>query len=243
MIPLRDVGGLHPQDADGFLLNDAHPLVFPWSHAVEACRDALIRLEGANLASVYVRGSTSQGTAQFGVSDIDVVGVTRGDRAPVDVGPLETALEARFPFCTGVELVRVKRETLLEGAEAAGVRFALSVLGGRVWGEELPLPRYRPGREIAFYAPTLARRLDYYRADPEDRLRWIAKSVVRAGFDLVMEREGVYSPHLRVCCERIARRYPAWADRFRAAAACAVNPDPAFRPDELASFILSEWHL
>lgn len=252
MIPVQEIGGFHPMDADGFLLNDADAsrIVFPWSHAAGAIRDALLEMEGEGLAAVFVRGSVAQGTAQFGVSDIDAVGVTRGPPARTDVGAVERALHGRFPFCSGVEIVRVQRDSVAPGSDSPRIRFSLAVSGAPVWGEDIRplLPRYRPGREIAFHAPSLRKRHEWFLANAGGNgipaSRWLAKSIVRAGFDLVVERERRWTPHVRLCWERFSEHHPEWRDRMRRMLDAVVNPDAravAAGAPELVDFVEREW--
>jgi hypothetical protein len=249
VIPIQPVGGFHPMDAEGRLLNDAgaNRIAYPWRHVVDASIEALRDFEGENLLSVFVRGSVAQGTARFGVSDVDMVGVTRAAPARVDVGARELLLEARFPFCTGVELVRTTKDDLLSSPETPGLRFALAVLGACVHGENmLPLlPRYTPGVGTAFYASTIGRRLDHFRQSMRDDglTRWMGKSLVRGGFDLVMARERKYTSHVLLCWERFSAHYPAWRDRMRVAVEATINPPAEFLgpAEDLTEFVRSEW--
>lgn len=84
-------------------------------------------------------------------------------------------------------------------------------------------------------------------ADPvlmRQRCRWLAKKIVRAGFELVAQSEQAYTRDLGPCWEAFARHHPARAAAMRDTLALAVEPSAdrvrIGRALALAAWVLAE---
>jgi hypothetical protein len=87
--------------------------------------------------------------------------------------------------------------------------------------------------------------LQAHRSDAElmrRRCRWLAKKIVRAGFELVAQQEQAYTRDLFPCWEAFARHHPAHATAMQQVLAMAV--EPSSEPDQIrAAMALGTWLL
>ncbi|MCB9795450.1 MAG: hypothetical protein H6741_22320 [Alphaproteobacteria bacterium] len=244
-------GHLLPQDAEGFLLNEcAHDKVDPaFAAAVRASIEAYRQHLGAGLRSVWLRGSIPRGMGVAGVSDLDTLALV-GPGVDLDA-PWVQAESARLslahPELEGVELWLLSERGLLEDPEqrrrlAMLATQALCVDGDALGGR---LPRVRPGRDTVYACrelrPLLAEGLAELRdaealGDAEARaatLRWLGKCLVRAGLEICIPAEPVFTRDLQPCWEVFSRHHPAWSEEMRAVMGWAVAPAQA--PAEAAA--------
>lgn len=245
-------GRFLPTDEDGFIVNDCSLARLPpgWRGGVDACVERARGALGEALHSVWLRGSAVSGHAVLGVSDLDLIVIA--DRPAPDG---ELWLPMRWsevglapPGCVDVELPLASLAAL--GMErGAFLRFLLATQAVAVVGD-LDLPRYRVGPDIAFVAPQLGEALrtassaleePLSESDRRDWTRWLAKTVVRAGLDLVLEEEGRYARDLWPCYLAFSRVYPERAPAMLAAVDAAVAP--AEHPGALEDLIdsLGPW--
>ncbi|MFT4623995.1 MAG: hypothetical protein ACI8PZ_002651 [Myxococcota bacterium] len=223
-------------DAEGFLVKDVGLDRVPpaWGPAVEAAVEAYRAALGADLHSVWLRGSAVSGHAVLGVSDLDTLALAR--RAPgagglwVDLpGLVEAEAMLTAPGCTGVELCAASVDALAT-ERGAFLRFLLATQGCRVEGEAVSLPRYRVDRSICFVsghvvgALRVARRDVSTDEDPPGLTRWLAKTLVRAGLERVLERDGRYARDLWPCYLAFAAHEPEHAPWMLRAVDAAVEP-------------------
>lgn len=236
--PLEPWGELWCLDGAGYLINpcDRAHLRGPWGALVAAWVAALGAALGDRAVGFYVRGSIPRGRAIDHLSDLDgIVVIAAGERP--DDGPrcahLNRRLRDRYPFCRAVETSLVSLEELFDPAYAWGA--LLKTQGLWVAGDNAmdALPPVKPGPALWLHRPTLHR--DWRRTAA--RLRqsmvpshvksngaWFNRRLVRAGFELVMAREGTYTRDLYPCYEAFARHYRDRAPAMALAARLAIAP-------------------
>jgi hypothetical protein len=102
-----------------------------------------------------------------------------------------------------------------------------------VFGKTLSdLPRYRLGSDIAFNCRRVRKHIDTSlrtissngNSSHSDACAWITKRILRSGFELVMEREGVYTRDLYLCYESFSRHYGRREREMYEVLELAVNP-------------------
>ncbi len=194
---------------------------------------------GDRLHSFYLRGSVPRGRAIAGLSDLDSLAVTHQpltETEQVSLQQLSRQLSRRYLFCRRVEIAHQARTAILTSGWAA----VLATQGLHLWGENLlpALPPAYPGPDLMSHLPTLERDLaraiaDLRQLDPRaldyaSRVRargsWLARRLVRAGFELVMAREGQFTRDLGLCYERFAAYYPERAPQMESALQLALRP-------------------
>lgn len=227
---VREEGDFYPQDADGFLLNptsDAN-IQKPWRSPVEEAANLVRAHFGDRLHGLYLRGSVAQGTARLGISDLDLIVIVRGDVMRPDAawcGQLDTAIVSRFPGVHKVDTTLMPLKEVLHPS----IQFRLKVNSLFLAGFDLRprLPRFRPEDRAALqYARQLGRDVGHCLvlvAKPPSAKEWhrvatwIGKSLVRAGFELVMRDVKRYTTDLYPSCQAFAARVPNRATDMRRA--------------------------
>jgi ribosomal protein S12 methylthiotransferase accessory factor len=235
-LSIEPLGGFWPTGEDGTLLRISPRLQPPWQGALDAAVDLHRDLLGANLLGVYVRGSVASGEARPGVSDLDLLAVVASEPGAQGRSRLRGALERLregFPFCAGFDGEVLEREAVLRAPEMAWGRFQIRVLGACVYGEDLAaqLAPFRPDASVIFTAPRLPLAIERARsslrahgAKTAEVCRWIAKKIVRAGYDLVLVEEGRFTRDLFPCYSGFADHFPAMEGWMREALSLAIEP-------------------
>jgi hypothetical protein len=259
--PILRIGGAQPVDAAGCIVNPcaAERVGGPWREAVDALVAGCRAEFGTALHSVHLRGSVPRGLAVDGLSDLDaIVVVVEGTRpgTPTWRTALEQCVRQAHPGCRGVDL-RLWPLPFLTGLPAGHpARFALKTQGLCVWGPDLPaawppVPLGQARTVLDALPQALARMRGALSqapgADPalmRQRCRWLAKKIVRAGFELVAQHERAYTRDLVPCWEAFARHHPGHAAAMRQVLAMAVEPsaEPGRIRDAIAlgAWVLAE---
>lgn len=254
MQAIQPIGGLFRTDDDGYLVNDCSldRVRSPWREAVLAITEAFLRSLGPHLHSLYLRGSVARGLALDGVSDIDTIALLLGEPATWDTAWSVTFREdmaRRYPFQAGIDLgffpyeavMAPERPTLTwrerrqRRPHWGYVRFLLKTESLCLAGEDVTssIPAYKPGAALVHYALLLdaqLRSVEQQLAVASDaeavqrHCRWLMRIIVRAGFELVMEREQSYTHDLSPSYQAFARHYPHHAPPMRQALEWAMNP-------------------
>lgn len=240
MVEVRRTGSVLYTDGDGFLIPSASrdKIVPPWSGAVDHLSDSLPRHLHEHLHSGYVRGSVASGTAIEGVSDLDGVAVLLGDYRGLDpawMASLKEEWRSLFPFCRGIEVLVLDHDRVMANAGMNRWGFLLATQSVNIFGEDLcrSLPRFRPGPLAVMHAPQLE--IDLGRvllaiaqeplaSEREGWCAWVMRRIVRAGFELVMEKEMFWTRDLYAGWEAFARHHPDRSTELREALELAVNP-------------------
>ena len=207
--------------ANGYLVKRAAASRIParWAEPVDSTVAMYVERLGARLHSVYVRGSVSLGQPRDFFSDLDTFAIVTGPERRSDTSwALEhsLAVRRRWPFVAGVE---VSVYPLSAATRSRRVAAMINLLGACVHGPDLGpgLAAFRPDAELIFHSWDLPRDLAVAKRilatadDPAlvgETCVWIAKRMVRSGFELVMSRMGCYTRDLVTCYELFARHYP-----------------------------------
>ncbi len=244
MIPITAIGSYFELDAAGHIQNPTAS--FKIDAALRPLVDALIatclRQEGERLVAVYLRGSVPRGLYVPGVSDVDVVCILnpRPDEPFVRWGKPAWAQDAQDdlkhwgPIANLVDFAIAHRDLEIPGCNPS-VKFVLKTQGLCVFGEDdtRHWPAYKADRYVAFHFKWLASELEIWKTTYENQpaspekvqfLQGFAKTVLRVGFELVMEREGRYTVDLYPCLVSFARHYPHSRPAMEAALHCFLNP-------------------
>lgn len=258
LAPIRPIGHAQPVDAAGCIVNPCalHLVSAPWRAMADAvvagCREAL----GPALHSVHLRGSVPRGMAIDGVSDLDAIALLHGAPRAGEawVRDLDARLRRQHPGCRGLELRLWPLPGLAGLAPQHPARFLLKTQALCLWGTDVtaswpPVPLEAARIVLAALPQALARMRAALAAGPgpdaaltRQRCRWLAKKIVRAGFELVALRERAYTRDLYPCWIGFARHHPGQAEAMRAVLALAV--EPSAEPHRIAAAIaLGEWVL
>ncbi len=234
------IGHAQPVDAAGCIVNPCAPnlITAPWQPAVyellTGCRQTL----GPVLHSLYLRGSVPRGLAIDGVSDLDAIALVHGAPAGVEnwVRSMDARVRAVHPGCRGVELRLWPLQGLARLTPQHPARFLLKTQALCLWGPDVAAPWPSVPLEdarivLAALPSALARmRAALHRhsgaevAQRRERCGWLAKKIVRAGFELVALEEQAYTRDLHPCWEAFSRHHPQQAGPMREVLALALEP-------------------
>ena len=257
---IRPIGASQPVDAGGFIVNTcaADLIGEPWSRLVSHLLVQCLEELGPSLHSLQLRGSVPRGIAVEGISDLDVFCITNGrhPQASAWIDRMARRMEVLYPFCRGLDL-RVWPLCDLVGLPSGHpARFLLKTQGLCIWGPDLttewpPVPLEHAHIALSALPSALERmRMAIARRSPFDeplmlaRCRWLAKKVVRAGFELVAPLERAYTRDLYPCWQGFARHRQALAPSMEEVLLLAVNPTarsgPIIKVIELGEKVLLE---
>lgn len=237
---IRPIGASQPVDSGGFIVNTcaADLIREPWSRLVSHLQVQCLEELGPSLHSLQLRGSVPRGIAVEGVSDLDVFCITNG-RHPQSsdwIDRMERSVEVMYPFCRGLDLRVWPLRDMVELPSGHPARFLLKTQGLCIWGPDVaadwPLVPIDHA-QIALKALPVAlerMRMAMARRSPADdalmvaRCRWLAKKVVRAGFELVAPLERAYTRDLHPCWQGFARHHRALTTPMEEVLLLAIRP-------------------
>jgi uncharacterized protein len=221
---------------------------------------------GDRLHAVYLRGSIPRGCAVSEVSDLDVVGIVHREpqeafvrwASPVWADGEAKHLLAGYSGLSGIDFAIAHRDLDFPGQNPS-LKFVLKTQGLCVHGvdDSLDWPQYKIDRSIAFNYRWLASEFEewentFAQQAPSTAktsfLQSFAKTVVRAGFELVMEREGKFTVDLYPSFVSFGRHYPQSKHLMEAALLSFLNPKLSGGENvawikELLPLLISESHL
>ncbi|GAB4214946.1 MAG: hypothetical protein OHK0012_13990 [Synechococcales cyanobacterium] len=235
------MGSFFALDTDGYVINPCELglITSPWQDLVVALRQSCVSQLGASLHSLYLRGSVARGRGILGVSDLDAVAVLNlepGSLQP-DFLPLRQALQRTFPWCQGIEILGIPLATVWDPPVAALLKTQALCLAGMDLRPQLP--PVKPGLALVTHAWTLRRDLQQVLAEWRQmsqipppsltqrvrrRCGWLARRMVRSGFELVMERENTFTRDLYPCYAVFAKYYPQQERSMAKALELAIMP-------------------
>ncbi|MBL1176737.1 hypothetical protein [Pantanalinema sp. GBBB05] len=243
MRQIQKLGSCMATDADGYLINECRweQIQPPWLKLVADLRDACVSQWGDRLHSLYLRGSVPRGLAIPEISDLDSIAILQdepGAESAAAIRLLQTELTRRHPFCSKVEVVLL---SLTDMQSSTSLWAAIVQTQGLcIYGDDLrsQLPRCKPGMALISHAFDLAddladtqaylRQLPSYHPQLDTwiktRCSWLARRMVRTGFELVMTSEGTFTRDLYPCYESFSRYFPAQEPLMRKALELAIQP-------------------
>lgn len=238
-------GKLLEKDAAGFIINDCHEekILPPWTNLVAELRENCQQVWSTRLQALYLRGSVPRGLAIPQVSDLDSFAILAGEITENDVSlskNISQQLKKRYLFCKKVELILLNLPMIQEPDSVwPGIiqTKSLKIAGNNPDLNLLNLPQFKPGFDLINYAYTwetdLAKTLDiltqlpphhFFTAEVKKQCSWIARRMVRTGFELVMEIDQSYTPDLYYCYERFSAYFPEKKRAMRKALELAIAP-------------------
>ncbi len=241
MVAIKKMGRLLDTDAEGYVINPCgwEHIQDPWLPLVTALQQETVELLQDRLHSLYVRGSIPRGQGIPGVSDLDVIAVLQDEAAiGAELETLRRSLNRRFRLCTGVEILGIPLAGIQDPANS--LRAVLKTQTLWIAGIDLrpQLPPVKPGPDLISHAFTLERDISTVmmelrgmsahdggsEAFVRRRCGWIARRLVRSGFELVMEQEGSFTRDLYPCYEVFAKYFPEQQRSMRKALELAIQP-------------------
>ncbi|MEV8305783.1 nucleotidyltransferase domain-containing protein [Streptomyces flavidovirens] len=207
-----------PLDTDGYLTNlaESEKIGPRWRPLIESLVDEY-RSRYRDLASVYVRGSVATGTAVPGRSDLDLIAVTYQEHAVDREWTQEAAVHTLSRHSTTVDIdLAITSATAVLTDRKSG--FYIKTQSALVYGEDFAqrIAPYRIDTEafshlfnLEIDLKTVAHAVDSASdAFARTLILRLVKRVLRAGLELVAERQQEYTRDPHMCCELFGRYYP-----------------------------------
>jgi hypothetical protein len=253
---------IQPQRIGRFLTVDDHGYIQPdvsidridrtWKPLVEfVVRSLMTRSE---VLSIYIRGSIPRGLAVENVSDADFIYLSEinFDAADSDLGK---AAKAKFPFVKDIELCRLNRgqfEKSHHPKQRPYFHMLLKTQGLLLAGDDVAkdIEPFKVGPDMASHVFSLAKefsRLPGWLA--EDRKNsmersthhWFSRRIIRAGFEVTMNRTDRFTRDLYLCYEQFASFYPEQSGQmYQVLVNCLNGEDSPLRYQALVAFLANE---
>ena len=227
-------------DEQGFLINVAseEKIIAPWDIIVREVKLACLTNLAGKLRSMYVSGSVAHGTAIMGTSDVDLYAVVDAPLGELDISwwnILSRELRSRYPFIPKIDLLFVPYQDFLSPHRLSMAKFIIKTQAVCIFGENIApfIAPYQPGERTLFQVYLIKKHLARAKTALEHSngaihtqqwCTWIMKRILRAGFELVLERERKYPFTLAACYTSFARYYPDKAHEMKHALEYATNP-------------------
>ncbi|AFY81215.1 hypothetical protein [Oscillatoria acuminata] len=242
MTKILPLGHLFPTNQEGFILNDCHPdkILPPWTSLVEELCQTCLQIWPSRLQALYLRGSVPRGLAILNGSDLDSFALLSGEITPQDIEQsrqLCQTLKRRYLFCKKVELILFNDRLIHNTNSIWPVIIQTESL--QIAGNFIPKTlKVKPGPDLISYSYTwksdlantlkslecLSPRALDYSNQVKKQCAWIARRLIRVGFELVMEQDQCYTPDLYQCYQRFSAYFPEQKKSMKKALELAINP-------------------
>lgn len=227
-------GAYFEVDKQGFLINPAS-LPDPssdWFAVVNYITENLKALFGNNLHSIYLRGSVAASCAETAMSDLDMF-VLLFSKQEIYWEHISESEEweryclQHFPVFHKLDLYKTAYKANIQNAypNLASVIKTQSIC---VYGTDvsLAISPYKASHIKPLHLKWLRKDLDHFYESycDLDACSAIMKILLRAAFDLVMEKDGRYTNSLYFCWRSFSEHYPEKENHFRQALDWYLNP-------------------
>lgn len=232
VIEIEPRGSYFEIDKDGYVINPAslEKIQPEWKPVIDDIIGIYKELYGEKLKQVYVRGSVAKGEAIKYISDIDTFAYVdeTAEFLKEHSTNRETRkhLEEKYNFIEGIEMMADPLSEIPNDYIILNQSIC-------VYGTPLEVPKFKPGKQMVIHAPALHKRMKWFdeflekENDPQEikqSCTWIMKGILRAGFEITMERSQRYTRDLYRCYETFAEYYPEKESEMREVLFYALNP-------------------
>ncbi len=257
--PIKNIGAYFQTDEQGYIVNPTSQEYIPnkWQPLVDEIVATCISEEKEELHSIYLRGSVPRGLAQDGFADLDVfILVSRVGIRWEEVAWLSNYQEkwqSAYPFVKNVE---VMWSSFSENLSATYPRLAmiLKTQSLLLYGPDIAetMSSYKVDQSMLLHYAWLEEDLEEFlskEAPSKNDVQAIAKLLIRCAFEIVMIREGKYTPDLFLCCQSFSKYNPQYAKQIKQLLAIYLQPNlPSIKElkqliRELGAFISTQIEL
>lgn len=241
MTHIKDIGHCCPVDDNGYIVNDSSikKIKSDFYKLIEEVIENYQTHLGADLHSVYIRGSVPRGLGINSVSDLDTIAITNKTTNDIDLKWVDTAeqeLNKKFNCVNGVEFSFYHIEDILEATTFSIIPFMIKTHSVCLLGEDLKvyLPNYKADKTLGNeHLVNLKNQVEQAKEDLDgnediedilDCCGWIMKIIVRAGLALVIEEENQYTRDLFPALKIFSKYYPEKESEMKQALIYAIKP-------------------
>jgi len=244
---IHSKGAFFPKDKDGYILNpcDYKKISKDLLPVLDHIISKYIEILGDTLVAVYLRGSVARGMQINNCYDIDTFALVR--RQDIEWNKLEASetLNLELKELFGIkQRVEWMISSYYDNFIYKNPRLAmiLKTQSLCLYGRDIKdqIPPFKPDQGMMLYDKWLEEDIrDYFDKDnptTEDTQN-ILKTILRAGFELVMEREQEYTPDLYLCCHSFGKYYPDLKSKMDKLLFFFVNPPKNIHTTDIKSII------
>lgn len=238
---IKNIGHYCPMDDNGYIINDSSvkKIKSDFYKLIEEVIENYQTHLGADLHSVYIRGSVPRGLGINSVSDLDTIAITNKNTNDIDLKWVDTAeqeLNKKFNCVNGVEFSFYYIEDILETTTFSIIPFMIRTHSVCLLGEDLKvkLPNYKADKTLGNeHLVNLKNQVEQAKEDLDgnkdiedilDCCGWIMKIIVRAGLALVIEEENQYTRDLFPAYKIFSKYYPEKESEMKQALHYAIIP-------------------
>lgn len=218
----------------GYIINPTALDKIPshWLSALAMVQQSYQEHLGQNLHSLWLRGSLPRGLAVDYIADIDVFALVCLPNIRWQSTDFETDLnqniQALFPFIKQVECMMSSFEKDFYTYNPR-LSFILQTQSLCLHGIDIrvDLPNFQISSTMMLNKHWLSadiQELLEKRVFTKEDCKNVMKVVIRSGFELVMEREGQYTPDLYLCYQTFSKYYPEQEHSMRTCLHYFLNP-------------------
>lgn len=234
LIPIKPIGDFFPKDDNGFIINPASPekISLHWNPIIQRIKNAYLEEYGAQIHSIYLRGSLVRGFSVDGFSDLDVLALIHQKdirwKSANCQRAVQKELQQKFPFVKEIEMMV---SSFHENFHSINPRLSMVIKTQAIciYGMDIipSLPKFRPGKEMMLNYRWLEESVlsflqkdDFSTHESQD----ITKIILRSGFELVMENSNNFTTDLFFCYREFSKYYPSKEKEMQQALFWYLNP-------------------
>ncbi len=191
-----------------------------------------------NLDSIYLRGSAAEGKFREGVSDIDTFALIEKEPKKSqldDLKEISVRLSKTYKNCIQVDLECVIKNDVLFDSDYNFMKTVIKIQSYLIWGDtdfQNALPEVKPNSSLISLIFNLENRLNFAitkiesieETDIKYWCHWTMKTIIRASFELVIDKVEEYTRDLYLCYAEFVKYYPNKKDICYQALNFAINP-------------------
>ncbi len=226
------IGGYFPKDKNGFIINPAswELVSVRLQQLIHKLITNIPEIEKASINSIYLRGSLPRAIEEKHIGDIDLFILTKKKQMRwTEVEWMNHLIFEISKQATDVPEIECTLTTYDENLLDNYPQLAVIIKTQSIciYGPDFSkkLPSFKPGKMMFLNHRWL--KSDLQKALSNDSVSYekvALKTLIRTGFEIVMEREKEYTPDLYWCCHSFGKWYPKQANQMTKALQFYLNP-------------------
>jgi len=237
-VKIKPIGKFFLQAENGAIINDTsfEKITSKWLPLIEKIKNSYLENLGAQVHSIYIRGSIPRGMQVDGFSDMDVFALLYDFEGRWEVAKwqpkLEALLQKEYPFVRDVEIML---SSYSDDFYKKNKRLAMIIKTQSLclYGKDFNtiLPPFFPNQEMILNLTVLKEDLDVFLQKEkitERDCQEITKIIIRSGFEMVMEKEGKFTTDLYLCYQVFSKYFPKEEKEMREMLHLYLNPSTDF---------------
>lgn len=220
---IQPIGEILYPNKKGFLVSaigDNTKIQKNWQQPLLLCIREIQKHLPNLIHSIYVRGSVARGVALSGLSDIDLVIITKNPLVSFNKDwqrKFVRELRKRYKQVDDVEFDLVPYTKIMNFNSPSGIRVLLTLQSKCILGEDLieKFPILKTDNSAFVHIPFFHGFQDQITNTIKTKevflpayIPWVTKRYIRTGFELCIEREKVFTRDLYPCYEIFTKYYP-----------------------------------